>query len=124
MKLSLTPEAAKKLLRRLEHDADPDMRDAVAKIEQALQPGMMLGSDELKVVLRQLHAVGLPAGTDLDLIARAIPKLELMLNKTLIREGIGSGGAPAAGAAVKMKVHKLALKVNRRNEKGLTAKRR
>jgi len=85
MKLSLTPEAAKKLLRRLEHDADPDMRDAVAKIEQALQPGMMLGSDELKAVLHVLQ--GTP-GTDLDLIARAIPKLELMLNKTLIREGI------------------------------------
>lgn len=88
MKLSLTPEAAKKLLRRLEHDADPDMRDAVAKIEQALQPGMMLGSDELKAVLQQLHAVGLPAGQQLDLIARAIPKLELMLQKTLVREGI------------------------------------
>lgn len=88
MKLSLTPEAAKKLLRRLEHDADPDMRDAVAKIEQALQPGMMLGSDELKAVLQQLHAVGLPAGQQLDLIARAIPKLELMLHKTLVREGI------------------------------------
>lgn len=97
MKLSLTPEAAKKLLRRLEHDADPDMRDAVAKIEQALQPGMMLGSDELKVVLRQLHAVGLPAGTDLDLIARAIPKLELMLNKTLIREGIEAAARQQRG---------------------------
>lgn len=98
MKLSLTPEAAKKLLRRLEHDADPDMRDAVAKIEQALQPGMMLGSDELKEVLQVLQdTITSHAWPGRDLIARAVPKLELMLNKTLIREGIEAAARQQRG---------------------------
>ncbi|MGE0225497.1 MAG: hypothetical protein AB7S57_19670 [Acetobacteraceae bacterium] len=88
MKITVSNEVAKKLLRRLEADQDPELRDFVAKVEQGLQPGMMLASDELKAVLQQLHAVSLPAGQQLDLIARAIPKLELMLQKTNVREQI------------------------------------
>lgn len=88
MKINVTNETARKLLRRLEADQDPEVRDFVAKMEHGLQPGMMLASDELQAVLQQLHAVSLPAGHQLDLIARAIPKLELMLQKTQVRETI------------------------------------
>lgn len=104
MKLSLTNEAARKLLRRLENDTDPDMREAVGKIEQALQPGMMLASDELRACVRAVafFAEHQAAGTEsqIEALHRAIPKLETLLQKTLVREGI-EAAARGARAAVR-----------------------
>lgn len=97
MKINVTNETARKLLRRLEADQDPEVRDFVAKMEHGLQPGMMLASDELQVALTvlqdqtmaSLESLGIRDGRDgLNLIARAIPKLELMLQKTKVREQI------------------------------------
>jgi hypothetical protein len=88
VKITLHPTQARKLLRVLDHTTDPDLKELTDKVEQALQPGLMLTGDELTAVLQQLHAVALPAGAQLDTIARAIPKLEVLHQKTLIREGI------------------------------------
>lgn len=47
MKISVTNEVARKLLRRLEADQDPEVRDFVAKVEHGLQPGGDHGSAEI-----------------------------------------------------------------------------
>jgi predicted DNA-binding transcriptional regulator YafY len=90
MKITMSPQAARKVLTRLEAETDRDVRGIVERIEQALQPGVMLTSDELHAVLQALRLVvqGRPAASSDD-VERAIPKLEYMLAKTQAREDDG-----------------------------------
>lgn len=88
MKISVTNEVARKLLRRLETDQDPEVRDFVAKVEHGLQPGMMLDSHELAAVIWAANWCAGHGADDADNLRRAVPKLELLLQKTKVREQI------------------------------------
>lgn len=91
MKISVTNEVARKLLRRLDADQDPEVRDFVAKVEQGLQPGMMLSSDELQAMAAAADfyiTTKVFEAVTPEHLRRAQPKLALLLQKTRVREQI------------------------------------
>lgn len=66
------------------------MRDFVAKVEHGLQPGMMLSAEELRACIRAaaFFADHQAAGGDAEHLHRAIPKLDVLLQKSKVRETI------------------------------------